>query len=134
MVACRIPNAIVDSVENSDRRSQATPHHAFQSVTELRALLNLDSVSLAHRCDGIRENHANLHEIQHSIEFKGTQRKELSRIEPRTRHCVRRKDALISHVVDGENRARAGQGRVPSVKPLQVSSSQSCLMIVTMQN
>jgi hypothetical protein len=134
MVRCRIPERIIDAVQNSNEAAGSLPQDTFESIAKLRAILNLLCIRGAHRRNQVRIRDPDLHEIHEPVKLKRTRRVEFGIVEARAGHDFSWEQTLVTHIVNREHRAGLGICVIGTIKLLQIRRDQPGLVIVTVEN
>src|SRR5580765_4002230 len=105
-VGCRVPDLVIDSIENSNQILGTLPKQTFEADSEFVSLLNLPRIGRADCRYQVRKSDPDLHKIHQPVELKGTGVIKLRFAETRSGHRLAGKMALIPHIVNGKNRTR----------------------------
>ena len=132
-IGLRIPFRIVHAVQNAGKRLAPRPQHAVQSEAIFRSL-NLAGVGGTDRVQRIGIVEPALQITDFAEELQPVRTELLASAEPDIGHGGGGKKPVVSHVVNGEQRAYAQERRIVAIDSAQISRRQPRLPIVRMQD
>src|ERR1051325_6078287 len=132
LVALRAPLVVVHAVQNPAQRACTRLQYAFQAKA-IFAGLNLLRIFTADGSDVVRKNQRALQKVGLAPELHLVDGEEVPR-KHEQRQRVRRKQSLITDVVDGEHGARAAEDRISLVAGAQQNRHQRRLPVMAMKN
>ncbi len=132
LVGLRAPFVVVDAVENARHRRGAVAEDAFEAESVFGGL-NFLAVFLADCGDVVGVSQRAFQEIHLAEELHLRHGEEIPR-EHEQRQSVRREQALVAHVVDGEDRAHFVESRVFGVDGAEQNRNQGRLPVMAMKN
>src|SRR6267378_3922408 len=134
VVRLRIPERIVDTIENTDQAARSSAKDVFETIAEFSAFLDLASVGRADGCNEIGIGDPYLHEVQQAVKLKRAGRIKLGVVESGAGHRLSWEQSLVPHVVDREDRTCVCECAVTTVQLRKVGRHQTRLMIVAVKN
>src|SRR6266403_990534 len=134
VVRLRIPERIVDTIENTDQAARSSAKDVFETIAEFSAFLDLASVGRADGCNEIGIGDPYLHEVQQAVKLKRAGRIKLGVVESGAGHRLSWEQSLVPHVVDREDGTCVCECAFTTVQLRKVGRHQTRLMIVAVKN